>query len=378
MDALNATPVAPPEPIRPTAEVYTGTLHLFVAFDWGDAVDLVRARARVRAEQRGLPRRRRTPASIEYRPRPLMLPLEPIVRELPEIGPVRITVEATIFDFGAVSVALEVPYRLSVDALVRLAGYLAEPTALVKLARQAVEPLYQQLLPAIEDPEWSELSEEYFVFQMTVTEPFLPPDRLAGGRGAWLASLVRLESASLSGEEVAEALRLHLSYSPTDLFIADWPAAVLLDRDCDETLQVVEFANLQLLEYRHIDDRLDDNLASAYRLIHGPAPSWLPFRRRHGRALRQLGELKVEAAGLFERTGNVLKLVGDQYLARVYRLLETRFHLETWETNIQRKLDVLESIYQVLSDQSDTNRGEFLELTVIFLIVLEVVLAIVK
>src|SRR5436853_4433262 len=38
------------------------------------------------------------------------------------------------------------------------------------------------------------------------------------------------------------------------------------------------------------------------------------------------------------RSGNVLKLVGDQYLARVYRMLAGRFHLENWEQSIQRKL----------------------------------------
>ena len=50
-------------------------------------------------------------------------------------------------------------------------------------------------------------------------------------------------------------------------------------------------------------------------------------------------------------------------------------HLETWEENIQRKLEVAEGAYQVLSDQAAGFRTEFLELVVIFLILLEVVLA---
>ena len=91
--------------------------------------------------------------------------------------------------------------------------------------------------------------------------------------------------------------------------------------------------------------------------------------------LRRLGELKVEANGLFERTGNVLKLVGDQYLARVYRLVADRFHLTEWEESIQRKLEVAEGVYQVFSDQAATNRTEFLEIIVIFLIFFEILLA---
>jgi hypothetical protein len=149
-----------------------------------------------------------------------------------------------------------------------------------------------------------------------------------------------------------------------------------VDSDCDETLQTIEFANLQLLEFRHIDNRLDDNLSAAQHLIHPQRRSWLPRWRGQAGPMQRLGELRVEANDLFERTGNVLKLVGDQYLARVYHLLAVRFHLEEWEQSIQRKLDVLEGIYQVLSDQAAATRTEFLEMIVIVLILLEVLLAV--
>jgi len=67
--------------------------------------------------------------------------------------------------------------------------------------------------------------------------------------------------------------------------------------------------------------------------------------------------------------------VGDQYLARVYRQLATRFHLTEWEHSIQRKLEVIEGIYQVLSDQASTYRAEALEIVVVALIVTEIALA---
>ena len=47
----------------------------------------------------------------------------------------------------------------------------------------------------------------------------------------------------------------------------DWAAGVVVDTECADTLEVIEFANVQLLEFRHIDDRLDDRLEAAYRLI---------------------------------------------------------------------------------------------------------------
>src|SRR5262249_39222442 len=153
------------------------------------------------------------------------------------------------------------------------------------------------------------------VIQLPPAGPLPGLVALFASQADWLASLVRLDLEPLSPEEVTEALRLRISYTADDLFVADWPAAVLIDQDCEETLQVIEFANLQLLEYRNIDRRLDDSLNTAYALIHGLRRSWLPFWHTHARPLRVLGDLKVEATDLFERTGNVLKLVGDQYLA---------------------------------------------------------------
>ena len=51
------------------------------------------------------------------------------------------------------------------------------------------------------------------------------------------------------------------------------------------------------------------------------------------------------------------------------------FHLEEWERSIQRKLDVIEGVYRVVSDQADHLRTEFLEIVVIVLILTEIVVA---
>jgi hypothetical protein len=370
---------APDGPAEAMPAVLAGVLHVYVAFDWGEEILLDRARRLVAAEVRDLPRRRRTPSSIGYRPAPVRIPLPGVELSMPEVGPVQAAAEATVFDFAAVSLALHVPFSLPPASLLHLADWLADPAALVRRARSALEPLHRQLLPAIQSPLWQDdLSEEYFVFHLPPGDCTPSPSVSLECHADWLARLVRLESGPLSREEITEALRRYIRYSPEDLFVADWAAAVLLDRDCDETLQTIEFANLQLLEFRHIDNRLDESLVVAYRVIHALAQSWLPFWRSHARTLRVLGELKVEANGLFERAENVLKLVGDQYLARVYRLVAGRFHLEEWEQSIQRKLEVAEGVYQVVSDQTDTYRAEFLEIAVVGLIIVEIVLALVR
>ena len=232
--------------------------------------------------------------------------------------------ELTLFDFGAISLAVRFPLLATPSKLLQLAGALAEPAPQNEAARQILAPWIQRLRPAVYRLRMSSMSEEYIVFQLGE-----PRSRWLENHADWIAGLIRLESEPLSRHEVSEATRLSLSYTPTDLVVLDWAAGFVVDAECADTLQVIEFANVQLLEFRHIDDRLDDRLEAAYRLIR-------PDRRRrwgaglwktHGDAVRQVRELEIEAASLFERVDNALKLIGDHYLSRVFDLTSTRFHL---------------------------------------------------
>lgn len=363
-------------PFEPSA-VVEGTLHVDVAYDWGDEIDLARAASLAPSEAQGLARRPRTPASIGYRPAPLRFRLSPAAVTLPDRAPIEADVEATVFDFGAVNIRLDVPLRHRGEELLSLACDQAAQTAFVQAARQTAEPLFQRLLPAIQDAEWQDFSEEYFVFRLDPTT--LPePEILLRDHADWLAALLRLDLGPLGRDETTDALKQRISYSPHDLVAVDWAAAVVVDRDCEETLRTIEFANLQLLEFRHLDRRLDDALARAYGLIHSTLRSRLPLWRTHAAPLRALGDIKIETDMLFERAGNALKLVGDQYLARLYRLLSMRFHLDEWAASIRHSLDVVESVYRILADQASAARIEVLELVVIVLIAVEIVLSLVE
>ena len=90
--------------------------------------------------------------------------------------------------------------------------------------------------------------------------------------------------------------------------------------------------------------------------------------------MRDISQWQVDSAILFEGVNNVLKLLGDQYLARVYRLTAERFHLNEWDASILRKLETLESIYQKISDQMVSRRMEVLEWIIIVLIAISIVL----
>lgn len=286
-------------------------------------------------------------------------------------------VEAVLFDFGAANIAFRVPFALPMGNLPTLAASLAEPERLVKLARTCAEPLFHKLQPALQDPEWSEIFEEYFIFQFDPVAFLQPISQLVERVPDWLAALLLLDDGPLSEEEIAEALHQRISYRPDDIVLVEWAAAIVIDRDCDETLHTIEFANLQLLEFRYIDQKVGDALVAAQRLIEPVARSWLPFWRTNARPLRVLNEMRIDAVGTFERASGVLQLVGDQYLSRVYRMLSNRFHLEKWSENIRASLDVTEGVHQTLSSQAATYRLELLEWIIVLLILMEFVMALV-
>ncbi len=353
------------------------TVHLAFAFDIGYEIDLDAARPLLSAERGTLPRRRRTPESIRYRPPPVRVGLDVSGLSLPRQdladGPPR--GELTLFDFGAVSLLVQHRLRATPSELLSLASDLAEPSPLVASARERLDPWFDRLRPAVIGFELSPLSEEFILFQLGEVEPDWLPNH-----ASWVAGLLRLDPDPLSPEEVQEAVRLHLSYAPNDLVVLDWAAGVVADRECADTLQVIEFANVQLLEYRHIDDRLDDRLEAAYRLIRPDTrkrrsrwPEWM--FRTHADALRNVRELEIEATSLFERADNALKLIGDQYLSRVYGLTSARFHLDEWQQSIRRKLDTVGDVYDLLVQQASGLRLETLEVIVVLLITFEIVLA---
>ena len=83
--------------------------------------------------------------------------------------------------------------------------------------------------------------------------------------------------------------------------------------------------------------------------------------------------MQVDGAIVFERVSNALKLMSDQYLARVYRLASQRFHLAEWNSSILRKLDTIESLYEKMNDRNASRRLELLEWIIIILIAFEIV-----
>jgi len=349
-----------------------GRASVFFAFDIGQWIDLDDARRRLTSpsEDARIKGSRRAPRYFQFSPLPVR-----VNREMPPIRFGAFTtdtnVDLTLYDFGGVSVAYTLTFDTTADRLIDLAGALTDSDELPDRARAEVAKVLEQTRLSVTRPALSDLVEDYLVFQVEAIDPPVPLADLCHRSRGDLARLLRSEPEALSEDETADATSVHISYGPDDLAILDWNAALLFDTEPDDSRSILEFANMELLEMRFLDRQLDEALDRAYESL-GRGARHLPGRARAG--LDRVGRMQVDAAILFERVNNALKLIGDPYLARVYRLASQRFRLGEWNAGILRKLEALESIYEKMSDRATTTRMEVLEWIIIALIAAEMVI----
>jgi hypothetical protein len=341
------------------------SIRLLFAFEIGRAVDLARAASRLAATAS------RAPAASEPAPPPLRI-AEPPGGLAVQGRPID-RVEAAIFDFGAVSIAYDLPFRGPLAELRRFSAGLAAGDAPAEDARRRAAALLSRLGDAVDRPDLAAESEDYLVF---VADPADLPEGgpLAALDPEALAGALRGEAGPLSEEQVRDALAERLRYAPQDLVAIDWNAALLVDAEPAATLAVLEFLNVQLLEMRFLDGRLDRVLAEAYEALRRGGPPGRGWRwSQTARDWRRLAVLQMDAALLYESVSNALKLVGDQHLAKVFAATTRRFHLPDWERSILRKIEVLESMQGRLVAHQAAQRIEILEWIIIALIAFEIV-----
>jgi hypothetical protein len=355
-------------------KIAAGICHCIFVYDIAFSIDLNEAERRLSSATReSIKRKRRVPPHFEYRPAPLRVGQATPSVTICETFTTAPLVELVIYDFGAVTVIYRIPLGKDNSNLQVLSGHLYENETLLTDSRRRVAELLTLIEPALSKANISRFVEDYLIFHI---ESFAEPiaiETLTTQHAQEIAQVLRAESTQLSPDEVNDALSHRISFSHDDVAIVDWNAALVVDKDAEDILIVLEFANVELLEMRFLDDRLDDALGQAYTRMSIRSRRWLRFRSDPS-DVRDISQWQVDSAVLFEGVNNVLKLLGDQYLARLYRLVAQRFHLAEWDGSILRKLATLETIYQKISNQISGRRMELLEWIIIILFVISIVL----
>jgi hypothetical protein len=311
-----------------------------------------------------------------YRPQMVRLPA---MERFGPHGRVLIERAVKILPVGAISITVSVPFE--VDSIEDLVGYHDlefNNGPLHREVRQLAEDVRHELNQYWIRPVTRMTEEEaYTVFCLNA--PLISEDGTAISAEDWLhahrrevASLLTQEDNIhvLSRQEADESTGRYLSYYENDLTVMDWDAALVVEepQNFDETLYVMELANLQLAELEAYDRILDGSLERSYRDLSD--------QRRRGRknVMRELREIRIDLARFSDELSNITKFFGDWHLARIYENISARFHLADWHRTIDEKLKTLDNLYQLLNQDLNNRWMLILEVTIVLLFVIDLVM----
>jgi len=186
------------------------------------------------------------------------------------------------------------------------------------------------------------------------------------------------ERIPISHQMREEVIKNSLSYTPDDLAIISYDSALLCNPDTPtDLIDLIEYANVQVLELRYYDRELTRQMEKMYDDIEHAETLWRFRRMRLYHAIMaQLMETYAEISEIIEKVNNLIKVTEDMYYARVYETALKVFRSRQWSESVSRKIEVIRENYSMLSDEVHIQHSNFLEWVIIILIALEFGLAI--
>ena len=309
------------------------------------------------------------PGYIRYERPPLVEPIEALVLDSGE----RLEGKIKYYDYGVVSVVFELPFSGDWDTLIRLGSRWVWDVDFAGHASRIARQKLERAAPALVKPYTDWLSEDYFIFHVRQLAGNPSAAELVASDGGRLAQIVRGETVQLSEGERNEILQSRISYYTNDLTVIGWNAAFLYDSaaGAETAIQLLEYANSQLLEFRHYDELLTRELESVYAALD--KGTGLLARWRLARAATKLHTVLLDVAELTEHADNAIKFLSDMFSARLYKLAASKVGVPDYKDLVTQKVRTAEELYRFMVDQFNQSRAFFLELTVVVILVIELV-----
>lgn len=303
------------------------------------------------------------PKSIQIEVPPLLVKLGTFtVTSNPEA--VIFNAQAKIFDIGAISICFNFekgsndPNELEEMSL-RFAGQ----RGLEGIFTQALERLQLLLQPGLESLEIDpQFYEDYTIYR--ITQPHQLPDPVP---------LLMGEKVDFSDQMREQVLKNRLSYSEGDFAIFTWDTALICDpEDPGDLRDLIEFANVQLVELRYYDNVLNKQMEKMYDDIELAETKSRYRKMRHYREIiGKRMQLIADITEVREKIENLIKITEDIYYARVYQNTLRVLRSDQWTQSINRKLEVIQQNYTLLSNEVNIQHSYWLEWIIIVLIALE-------
>ncbi len=307
------------------------------------------------------------PAYVRYQRPPVIGPLEPIVLESGE----RLEGEVKYYDYGVASVIYQLPFSGDWESLVNLASRWVWDIDFASHVEPVVRQKLEHVKSAMVKPYQKWLSEDYFIFHVREAAGGPTASELTREHGVHIAQVVRGDRLLLSDTETREVLQSQVSYYAGDVAVIGWNAAFLYDSTAgaETSIQLLEYANSQLLEFRHYDELLTGILDSVYDRL-GQKRGFLA-RWGLARSATSLHTVLLDVAELTERADNAIKFLSDMFAARFYKLAAAKVGVPDYKDLVAQKLKTAEDLYHDMVEQFNQSRAFFLEATVVLILLIE-------
>ncbi|HEV3137901.1 MAG TPA: hypothetical protein VGZ26_08345 [Pirellulales bacterium] len=272
-----------------------------------------------------------------------------------------------VYSVGVVSIAMRVPFENEklADLVPLHKPVLENGVTLDQVARDLCADVCKSLADVLIERSLPSEPEAYTVFCLTEAGSERDVNGwLAENRRAVAELLTETAAGGLSEMQTAEVLRIQRSYGNADLVVIDWDAALVVDLSgyVDDVLYVLELANLQLEEYRVMDQRLDRYLDRAYEDLKRGRFGMLGT---YSKTLSTLRLFRVDVTKLNDEVTHISKFFGDWYLARVFLGASERFYLSQWRQSVADRLGQLDQLYSVVNSDINNRRMVWLEVLVV-------------
>ncbi|HEY1742588.1 MAG TPA: hypothetical protein VGG18_05440 [Granulicella sp.] len=360
-----------PDLVLQTAEVTLhGSVLVLLQFDVCEAIRLDQLRALISArtvESANL--KRPAPGYVRYQRPPVVEPIETLVLESGE----RLQGEIKYYDYGVLSVIFELSFTGGWEKLTALASRWVWDVDFAAQATEIVRGRLAHAAPALVKPYKEWLSEDYLIFHIREVNSSPSVTDLIQRYGSCIAQVVRGDTGKLAESECNEVLQSRISYYANDLAVIGWNAAFIYDSTsgAETAIQLLEYANSQLLEFRHYDDLLTKELERVYTLLD--EGTGIFARWRLARSATQLHTVLLDVEELTEHADNAIKFLSDMFSARLYKLAALKVGVPDYKDLVTQKVRTAEELYRFMVDQFNQSRAFFLEVTVVIILIIELI-----
>jgi hypothetical protein len=272
---------------------------------------------------------------------------------------------------------MEMQFETDWPGLIALSNRWIESGEIEQCGLRLLRDHLARLQPAIRKPYREWLDEAYYIVHLREVRdgsgPPLTGPELIAQYGCEMTQVIRGEAQPLSEGEQKEVLASSISYYSSDLLLVGWLAAIVYDTDegAAPLIQLLEYANTQLLEYRRYDEILTVVLKSGYAALD--RRGGLFARWRLAREAERLNRLRLDITELTERADNAIKFLSDMYYARAYRLAAARVGASDYRSLVDEKLKTAGQIYEFMVNEFREARSFILELLVIAILIVELI-----